>query len=104
AEGGIRCLNVSGVQTCALPIWSVVSVMGSPLFQYASRSRRDTRHGPPATRHREGTGEPEDRRYRPRRPSHTDTKNRPSIRSVARSEERRVGEKYKRRGLPRTTR
>src|SRR5699024_1697538 len=66
-----------------VPPGSVVSVMGSPLFQYASRSRRDTRHGPPATRHREGTGEPEDRRYHPRRPSHTDTKNRPSIRSVA---------------------
>src|SRR5699024_11909860 len=72
AEDGIRDRNVTGVQTCALPIWA---------RRWRGRVRR-TRGAPRARAH--GTGRPRSVRSRRR----------------ARSEERRVGKEGRARGEP----
>src|SRR5688572_32073538 len=68
AEDGIRDLTVTGVQTCALPIWT-----GRPVFRAAHEAPRSR-----ARDHDPGAGRPE--RYL-----------RLGNRLFGRSEERRVG-------------
>src|SRR3712207_7641992 len=80
AEDGIRDIGVTGVQTCALPIWV-----------YANR------RGPPADR---GPGRAEPSRARPAREHPLGLQPDLSRGRGARSEERRVGKECRSRWSP----
>src|SRR5690606_39636541 len=77
AEDGIRAFHVTGVQTCALPIWSIATkpIRARQLGQVAAPPPLTAPERPPA-----GLRPPRDPRVRPRR-----------RRRRSRSEERRVG-------------
>src|SRR5256886_5585168 len=90
AEDGIRDLTVTGVQTCALPIWQPLPVerrLHSPRAG-ASCRRRSTGNGCPAS-------DPTTGATSCRRPCARSTANR-----WTRSEERRVGKECRSRWAP----
>src|SRR5438874_8469614 len=74
AEDGIRYLYVTGVQTCALPIWP-----GRSSGSFSTRSRPRTSAGPP------------DRNVATRRGRSLTPPPGPAYGASTRSEERRVG-------------
>src|SRR3712207_9420220 len=82
AEDGIRDIGVTGVQTCALPIYAPVP---DPLCGRRPRPCRDD-----PLRPRQG----------PARLSREDRRRRPQRRRAARSEERRVGKECRSRWSP----
>src|SRR5256886_7189747 len=90
AEDGIRDLTVTGVQTCALPIWA-----------YVGTSRRGARPGSAGSRET-----PRRRHRRPAPPSRASaspsTRDKPAAPSDCRtrSEERRVGKECRSRWSP----
>src|SRR2546427_8301539 len=83
AEDGIRDLTVTGVQTCALPIW----------FHFGQRGKSET--------YREIGRDEDDERYRKeRQASHHRNREQKLRGSEDRSEERRVGKECRSRWSP----
>src|SRR2546430_7778178 len=90
AEDGIRDLTVTGVQTCALPIWIRVRVL---LHRLEHRIDADAAGAGRHEHHLDGCGRR--RRPRPEAPAREGRH-----RCAARSEERRVGEECRSRWSP----
>src|SRR5205085_5061085 len=85
AEDGIRDLTVTGVQTCALPIWP----------DRHAKPRRLPQH------HAGGYGHGSERRHGDRRQAYPILGNIAPPPDLRRSEERRVGKECRSRGAPR---
>src|SRR2546430_3739210 len=89
AEDGIRDLTVTGVQTCALPIFPWIHARANPRDEQ-DRDDPDAQHHAPAGRDvEERIDEPERERREDEAP-----------REAARSEERRVGKECRSRWSP----
>src|SRR5699024_11371857 len=86
AEDGIRDRNVTGVQTCALPIWRLEPPGTRPGHDddHGRRLPRGAEQPPPVVPGQSGTGD----RHQTARGSH----------AFRRSEERRVGKECRSRG------
>src|SRR5687767_15238799 len=91
AEDGIRDKLVTGVQTCALPIWAAQSPPSEGARMWVAGGTRDAPFTPSleADDHRVGADEALDPRLAEARLAHP-----------ARSEERRVGKECRSRGSP----
>src|SRR5207253_3648171 len=90
ADGGVRDGHVTGVQTCALPIWSSPATAGSTSWAAAAAPPRSG-----------STPSPAPSRASPRAASPTCPTGRPTPAARPwKSEERRVGKECRREGAP----
>src|SRR3712207_6933106 len=99
AEDGIRDIDVTGVQTCALPIsscgmWDAASAWSDEQCHVRAQDSNQRNTGPPAAERANLTTGPRGQ------PQETEFLACPKISSLSRSEERRVGKECRSRWSP----